>query len=58
MPTIISYQIKQPAPPAIYLSLEFKNTISQYQPYHLKQGINIKTMCPNYMLEFRNTKSH
>ena len=24
----------------------------------LKQGINIKTMCPNYILEFRNTKSH
>jgi len=21
----------------------------------LKQGINIKTMCPNYILEFRNT---
>ena len=24
----------------------------------LKQGINIKMMCPNYILEFRNTKSH
>ena len=24
----------------------------------LKQGINIKTMCPNYTFEFRNTKSH
>jgi len=24
----------------------------------LKQGINIKTMCPNYILEFRNMKSH
>jgi len=24
----------------------------------LKQGINIKTMCPNNILEFRNTKSH
>ena len=24
----------------------------------LKQGRNIKTMCPNYILEFRNTKSH
>jgi len=23
-----------------------------------KQGINIKTMCSNYILEFRNTKSH
>jgi len=22
----------------------------------LKQGINIKTMCPNYILEFKNTK--
>jgi len=21
----------------------------------LKQGINIKTMCPNYIFEFRNT---
>ena len=24
----------------------------------LKQCINIKTMCPNYLLEIRNTKSH
>jgi len=24
----------------------------------LKQGINIKTMCPNYILKFRNTQSH
>jgi len=24
----------------------------------LKQGINIKTMCPYYTLQFRNTKSH
>ena len=24
----------------------------------LKQGINIKTMCPNYIIELRNTKSH
>ena len=24
----------------------------------LKQGINIKTMCPNYIPEFRNTNSH
>jgi len=24
----------------------------------LKQGINIKTMCPNYILELRNTNSH
>jgi len=24
----------------------------------LKQGINIKTMCPNYILNFRNNKSH
>ena len=24
----------------------------------LKQGINTKTMCPNYILKFRNTKSH
>ena len=23
-----------------------------------KQGINIKTMCPNYTLEIRNTQSH
>jgi len=22
----------------------------------LIQGINIKTMCPNYILEFRNTR--
>ena len=24
----------------------------------LKQGINIKTVCPNYLLKFVNTKSH
>ena len=24
----------------------------------LKQDINIKTMCHNYKLDFRNTKSH
>jgi len=24
----------------------------------LKQGINIKTMCPNYILKYWNTKSH
>jgi len=24
----------------------------------LKLGINIKTMCPNYIFEFRNTKLH
>ena len=24
----------------------------------LKQGINIKIMCPNYILELRNRKSH
>ena len=24
----------------------------------LKQGINIKTMCPNYILKFRNTEPH
>jgi len=24
----------------------------------LKQGININTMCPNYILEFRNMTSH
>ena len=24
----------------------------------LKQSIKIKTMCPNYILEVRNTKSH
>jgi len=24
----------------------------------LRQGINIKAMCPNYILEFRNTNSH
>jgi len=24
----------------------------------LKQGINIKMMCPNYILQFRNTTSH
>jgi len=31
-----------------------------YAAQVLKQGINIKMMCPNYMyiLEFRNTNSH
>jgi len=29
-----------------------------YVTQMLKQGINIKTMCPNYILEFRNTNSH
>jgi len=24
----------------------------------LKQGISIKAMCPNFILEFRNTKLH
>jgi len=24
----------------------------------LRQCINIKTMCPNYILKFRNAKSH
>jgi len=24
----------------------------------LKKGINMKTMCPYYILKFRNTKSH
>jgi len=24
----------------------------------LQQGINIKTNCPNYILELRNTNSH
>jgi len=24
----------------------------------LKQGINIKTMCPNYILKFRNTEPY
>jgi len=24
----------------------------------LTQDFNIKTMCPNYILKFRNTKSH
>ena len=29
-----------------------------YVTQAFKQGINIKMMCPNYILEFRNTKSH
>jgi len=29
-----------------------------YVTKELKQGINIKTMFPYYILEFRNTKSH
>jgi len=29
-----------------------------YVTQELKQEINIKTMCPNYKLEFRNTKLH
>jgi len=29
-----------------------------YVTQMLKQGINIKTICPYYILDFRNTKSH
>jgi len=29
-----------------------------YVTQALKQDINIKTMCPNYILKFRNTNSH
>jgi len=29
-----------------------------YDTQVLKQGINITTMCPHYILEFRNTISH
>jgi len=29
-----------------------------YETQMLKQGINIKPMCPNYILKFRNTISH
>jgi len=31
---------------------------AHYATHVLKQSINIKTMCPNYILEFRNTQSH
>ena len=29
-----------------------------YVTHMLKQGTNIKTVCPNYILKFKNTKSH
>jgi len=33
-------------------------TCAYYVTQVLKQGINISTACPNYILEFSNTKSH
>jgi len=29
-----------------------------YVTLEFKQNINIKTICPNYIFELRNTKSH
>jgi len=43
----------------IYLdSLFNKEFIVYYITQVFDQGINIKTMCPNYIFEFRNTKPH
>ena len=37
----------------------FDSEIKAYYVTHVfNQGININTMCLNYILEFRNTKSH
>jgi len=38
----------------------FDNKIKKvyYITHVLKQGINIKTNCPNYILKFRNMNSH
>ena len=43
--------------------IKFKTSIDKelnfsYATQVLKQGINIKTICPNYILEFRNTNSY
>ena len=41
------------------LNLSFDREIKVYcVKLVLKHGINFKTMCPNYILDFRNTKSH
>jgi len=43
----------------VKLNLMFDREMKVYHVIQvLKQGINIKTMCPNYILEFRNTKLH
>jgi len=43
----------------VKLNLSFDSEIKVYCVTKvLTQGVNIKTMCPNYILEFRNTKSH
>ena len=40
-----------------YKSFDKELNVS-YATQMLKQGINIKTICPNYILEFRNTNSY
>jgi len=43
----------------VKLNLLFDNRLKIYYVTQvLKQGINIKTVCPNYILEFRNMNSH
>ena len=37
----------------LYSSFDMELTV-----YYVTQGINIKTMCPYYILEFRNTTLH
>jgi len=44
---------------SVKLNSLFDNEMKVYYVTQvLKQGINIKTMCPNYVLDFRNTKSN
>jgi len=43
----------------VKLNLLFDSEMKVYYVTQvLKQGINIKTNCPNYILELRNTKPH
>ena len=42
----------------VKLNLLFDREMKVYYVTVLKQGINIKTMCPNYIVKLGNTKSH
>jgi len=43
----------------VQLNSFFDSEMKVYYVTHmLKLDINIKTTCPNYILEFRNTNSH
>ena len=46
----------------IFMCVQLISKFDRKKVYYVtqvsKQGINIKTMCPNYIHEFKNTKSH